>query len=153
MSFKKNFIKFEESIDFNFISKILSLGDHESFIASRWNASYILESVFQIRNIQDNNNGFKKMFDELNKKYNLKKYKSDLDIFYSLISGTRSNTHRDSYHVYIIGAYGRTLYKVEDKEYIVGPGDLLHIAPYQLHTAIGIDPRIIMSFGVRNNVV
>ena len=145
--FKKNYIKFEERIDFNFISKVLSLGNYESQITSRWNPNYVLESIFQIRGVQKFL-PFQELFNNLNKTFNKNKLNFDLDLFYSLISGTRSNTHRDEYGVYIIGAYGRTLYKVEDKEYTVGPGDLLHIAPYQLHTAIGLDPRIIISFGV-----
>tara|TARA_R110000803_G_scaffold125415_1_gene193093 strand:+ start:568 stop:1026 length:459 start_codon:yes stop_codon:yes gene_type:complete len=147
MSFKKKFINFEEPINFNTISNICSSGNYESRVTNRWNSDYILESIFQIKGIQ-NILGFKNLFIDLNNKFNEKKLKSDLDIFFSLVPGSRSNTHRDNYNVYIIGVYGRTLYKIENKEFIVNEGDLLHIKPNQLHTAIGLDPRIIVSFAV-----
>jgi len=62
--------------------------------------------------------------------------------------GTRSTTHKDEYDVYILSCYGRTLYKVGYKEVILEKGDLLHIPKNTIHTAIGLDPRIILSLGI-----
>jgi ribosomal protein L16 Arg81 hydroxylase len=148
--FKKNQIKFENNFDFNSISNLLSNGNFVSRIKSRWGESYILESIFQIKNINQSNKSLEEMYNNLNKLYNVKKANSDLDLFFSLIPGTRCNTHSDKYDVYIVGAYGRTLYKVENKEYIVSSGDVLHIPPYNTHTSISLDPRIIISFAVYN---
>ncbi len=146
--FKKNFLKFEDKIDFNTISNICSSGNYKSCITSRWLTDYALESIFQIQRIE-NIPIFNNLFIDLNSQVNKKNFKSDLDVFFSLVPGTRSNTHSDNYDVCIIGAYGRTLYKVDDKEFIVNKGDLLHIKAGQLHTAIGLDPRIILSLGIR----
>ena len=63
-------------------------------------------------------------------------------------TGNRSITHKDDYDVYILGLYGRTLYKVEDKEYCVNVGDLLYIPKNHLHIAIGLTPRINLSYGL-----
>jgi len=65
-----------------------------------------------------------------------------------MTSGGKSPPHSENYDVYIIGALGRTLYKVEDKEYIIEPGQILHIPKGHLHVAIGLDPRIVMSYGL-----
>ena len=70
----------------------------------------------------------------------------------SYVSGCKSNTHRDRYKVWIIGCLGRTLYKVEDREYIIEPGDILHIPIQHLHVAIGLEPRIIISYGNRSDI-
>tara|TARA_R100000963_G_C4556620_1_gene47236 strand:+ start:43 stop:486 length:444 start_codon:yes stop_codon:yes gene_type:complete len=145
MSFKKNYIKFDESIDFNFIATVLSSGNYKSQVSSRYLNDYILESVFQIRNVDA---VFGDLLAQLNREYNKDNKKANLHIFYSMVQGTRSNTHRDPYGVHIVGGKGRTLYKVGSKEYIVEPGDLLYIPSGVLHTAIGLDPRIIISYAI-----
>ena len=148
MSFKKNQIKFNNPFDFNVISNLLSNGNFESCIKSRWLPNYVLDSTFHISKIQNTNPTFVELYNNLNKKYNLKKFKSDLDLFFSFIPGTRCNYHSDGYSIYIIGALGRTLYKVKDKEYVVSPGDILHIPAFSPRISISLDPRIILSFGV-----
>ena len=145
MNFKKKYIKFNKSIDFNFISDVIYSGNYKSQISSRYLNEYILESIFQIKTIDD---VFGDLLTKLNQEYNKYNHKSDLDNFYSMVAGTKSNTHKDSYEVYIIGGKGRTLYKIGNKEYIVEPGDLLHIPSNVVHTAIGLDPRIIISYGI-----
>ena len=68
-------------------------------------------------------------------------------MFFSFKSGATSITHKDQEDVYIIGAMGRTLYKVDDSEFMVEKGDLLKIPANTLHTAIGLTPRVVLSFG------
>jgi quercetin dioxygenase-like cupin family protein len=65
-----------------------------------------------------------------------------------LVSGNKSITHRDQVNVYILNLFGKTLYYIEDKEYILEKGDLLFIPKNSLHKAIGLTPRICLSFTV-----
>jgi quercetin dioxygenase-like cupin family protein len=66
----------------------------------------------------------------------------------SWVSGTRSSTHTDPYDVFLIGAQGRTLYKTEDEEAVLEKGDIIHIPKGVTHTAIGLDPRIVLSYAL-----
>jgi quercetin dioxygenase-like cupin family protein len=110
----------------------------------------MLESVFKIKNIE-NDYFFNEIFNLLNSTYNRNKKKSDMDIFFSFVSGGKSITHKDEYDVFILGLYGRTIYRVEEKEFFVEPGDLISIPKNKLHKAIGITPRICLSYGVYDN--
>ena len=49
-----------------------------------------------------------------------------------------------------IGVEGKTLYKVGDKQFTVEKGDVLHIPKNTFHSGIGLSPRIILSFAIRN---
>jgi len=143
--FKKKVIKFKEPIDFNYISNMLNSGNFESMPSSRWLTRYIFDSVFEIKNIQKHE-PLKDLFQFLGQNFNTKKLKQDLNFYISYVSGCKSNTHRDLYDVWIIGCLGRTLYRVEGREYIVASGDILFIPEGHLHVAIGLEPRITLSF-------
>ena len=149
--FKKKAIKLKEPIDFNYISRMLNTGNFRSKPSSRWLTNYIFDSVFQIENLEKYE-PLKDLFQFLNKNLNTKKLKTDMHFYMSYVSGCKSNTHRDRYKVWIIGCLGRTLYKVEDREYTVEPGDILHIPIQHLHIAIGLEPRIIISYGNRSDI-
>ena len=84
----------------------------------------------------------------LNKQFNKENKKSDLFLFFSLTSGNKSITHRDNYDVFIISLYGKTIYTIEEKEFFLEKGDLLCIKKNQLHKAMGLTPRIILSYGI-----
>ena len=45
---------------------------------------------------------------------------------------------------------GETVYNLEGKEYRICPGDLLKIPKGVTHTALGMTPRIILSYGTYN---
>ena len=143
----KNFCSFKEPIDFNFLSKLLDNNNLESHISSNWLNSYVFESVFKINNVEKET-FFKEIFNLLNEKYNQENKKSDLYIFFSMVSGTKSITHKDNYDVIIIGLYGTTIYRVENEHFTVEPGDLLRIPKNVIHKAIGLTPRIILSYGI-----
>tara|TARA_R110002051_G_scaffold19550_1_gene54355 strand:- start:76 stop:522 length:447 start_codon:yes stop_codon:yes gene_type:complete len=147
--FKKNYLKFETDIDFNFIANLLAAHDLKSLISSRWIGDYIADSVFQIKNVH-NTKEFNQIFKDLNNRHNKKNLSSALDVFYSYVPGAHSNTHADLYDVFIIGLKGRTLYKTLDKEYLVGPADLLFLKKGTIHTAIALEPRIILSYATYN---
>ena len=80
--FKKNYLKFETDIDFNFIANLIGSQNLKSHFFSRWMEDYILESVFQIKDVQKTKE-FNQIFKDLNSAHNKKNVKSDLDIFYS----------------------------------------------------------------------
>ena len=138
-----------DDFNFNFLCKILDSGDFNSSPVTRWFDNYILDSVFRIKEVHKSRFLFS-LYKSLNEKYNLKKHSSDLDIFYCMTSGGKSPSHSENYDVYIIGVEGKTLYKVGDKQFTVEKGDVLHIPKNTFHSGIGLSPRIILSFAIRN---
>ena len=145
----KNAINFSENVDFNFISKVLNRNNFESYVANNWLNAYILNSVFKITGVQKDP-FFEDLYLKMNRDYNIENIQSDLFIFMSMKIGGASITHKDKYEVIIIGGFGKTLYIVEDEEYYVNPGDILRIPENYTHTALGITPRIIFSYGKYN---
>ena len=143
----KNFFSFENKIDFNFISNLLDRNNLCSSISSNWIERFILESVFKIENVEKDV-FFIDIYQMLNKQFNKENKKSDLFLFFSFTSGNKSITHRDNYDVFIISLYGKTIYTVEEKEFFLEKGDLLCIKKNQLHKAMGLTPRIILSYGI-----
>ncbi len=148
----KNAINFSENVDFNFLSKLLDRNNFESEISSNWLHVFILNSVFKITGVQEDP-FFEDLYLKMNRDYNIEKRKSDLFIFMSMKTGGVSVTHKDEYDVIIIGGFGKTLYIVEGEEYYVNPGDILKIPKNYTHTAIGITPRIIFSYGIYNDAI
>jgi len=55
--------------------------------------------------------------------------------------------------VKVIRSLGRTLYRVEGREYIVASGDILFIPEGHLHVAIGLEPRITLSFATFKKIL
>ena len=143
--FEKKVIKFKELIDFNYISQMLNSGNFETSPSSRWLEQYIFDSVFEIKGIQKHE-PLKDLFRYLSKNFKTTKLKEDMNFFMSYVSGCKSNTHKDKYDVWVIGCLGRTMYRVEDREYVIEPGDILYIPKTHLHIAIGLEPRIIISY-------
>jgi len=147
--FEKDIVKFKEKIDFNTISKIMDRGNLKSEISSNWLQQYVFNSVIKIMDLQQDPM-FYGLYNHLNENYNPEKFDANLYAFISFKMGNTSITHRDPYDVIIIGAYGETIYNLEGKEYRVCPGDLLKIPKGITHTAIGMTPRIILSYGKYN---
>jgi len=145
--FHKGFVDFKGDIDFNYISNLLDSGPYESQFSSDWHDRFVLKSVFKIRNIETHNE-WKPLYTYCEENFNKNKKNSNLFMFFSLKSGGSSITHTDDEDVYIIGVKGKTWYKVSDKEYMVERGDFLKIPANTIHTAIGLTPRIILSYGV-----
>jgi len=143
----KNFCYFEKNIDFNFISNLLDRNNLSSQISSNFLNNFIFESVFKIHLVEQDS-FFYELFNLLQNKFNTLNKKSDLDLYFSLVSGNKSIAHRDGYDVYIVGVYGKTLYRVNDEDFIVEKGDLLYIPKNELHKAIGLTPRITLSYGI-----
>lgn len=147
---QKGVVKFENNVDFNFLSNLLNRNHFESEFTSNWLKEYVFNSVFRIKSVQSDP-FFEGTFNNLQEKYNTQKLPADLDVFFSLKMGSASITHMDNYDVFIIGLYGETIYNLEGKEYRVCPGDLLQIPKGVTHTAVGMTPRIILSYGIYNN--
>jgi hypothetical protein len=141
----QQFIKFDTPFDFNSLALMLSSYNFSSKITSNHNPEYILDSTFQIKNV-DKDPKFYSLIQLLNNKFNKEEEYIDMDIFYSTSVGASGITHKDEYSVYILGVCGHTIYKIEQEIFEVFPGDLLCIPPHTTHTAIGMTPRIILSY-------
>tara|TARA_B110000285_G_C15001047_1_gene551444 strand:+ start:654 stop:1103 length:450 start_codon:yes stop_codon:yes gene_type:complete len=143
---EKNVFEFKTDIDFNFLSKILDENNYTSVFGANWHESFILNGTFLIRNVENNNN-FSFLKEHLDLRFKKQDETSNLHMFFSFKSGATSITHEDNEDVYIIGAMGRTLYKINNEEVVVEKGDLMKIPSNTLHTAIGLTPRVILSYG------
>ncbi len=145
--FKKKFFTFEKIIDFNFLSNLLDRDNFSSVISSNYSNNFIFDSSFRISGVEKDYY-FKELFDILNKNYNKTNKYSNLDLYFSLVSGCTSITHRDKEDVIIVSLYGTTVYKLEKNYFTLESGDFLFIKKNQLHKAIGLTPRIILSYGI-----
>ena len=146
-SLTKNYISFQNKFDFNFLSNLLDRSNLNSSISSNWNNMFIFESVFKIENVEKDFYFFE-IFNLLNNQFNKESKRSDLYLFCSFVSGNKSITHRDDYDVFILGLKGKTLYIIENEEFLLEEGDLLYIKKNELHKAIGLTPRICLSYGI-----
>ena len=90
---------------------------------------------------------FNSLHQGLDKQFNKKKKESNIDMYFSFVSGSSSISHFDFEDVYIIGFFGKTVYKINNEEYNINKGDLLFIPKNVTHQAISLSPRAILSYG------
>lgn len=143
----KSFFENQNIFDFNELVNFIDKYNLQSLIQSNYLNNFILQSTFAIKNIHETIE-FKNIFDELNLRLNKNNKPSDLEIFFSMMSGASGIMHKDKYDVYIIGLFGNTVYKVENSYYEIEPGDLLKIPKEYNHKAISLTPRIILSYAI-----
>ena len=144
----KNYLPFDEEYNFNNLSALLNRNHFQSRISSNYLNDFIFESIFQIHNVHLDND-FIDIFDKLENKFNTSNTESNLCIFSSLVSGIKSPAHDDITDVLLLGLHGKVLYKINNtEEYILEPSDLLIIPKGTKHMAIGITPRITLSYGM-----
>ena len=146
--FYKNFSTFKDKeFDFNKLSLFLDKYNLETKISSNYLNDYILQSVYQVRGVQQTLD-FSPIYQKLEQGFNSTRRKSDLDIFFSLVSGSSSITHVDEYRVIILNLTGKTIYKVGTELFELNPGDLLVIPEGTIHKAMGLTPRITLSYAL-----
>jgi len=142
----KNFMKVDKDpFDFNKLSVFLDRYNFSTRTSSNFMNDYILQAVFQVRGVETTAE-FKPIYDHLQQKLNPNNIKSDLDIFFSLTSGACSITHNDLYKVHVLNFKGKMIYKLDAGLFELDPGDLLIIPPKMTHKAIGLTPRITLSY-------
>jgi mannose-6-phosphate isomerase-like protein (cupin superfamily) len=146
-TFEKNLLDIKDSIDFNFIADLVSNNHFEHIITGPYMKDFVLDATYLIMNVQKDL-AFKDIWKVLEERYNTNKIKSNLHIFYSFMSGGKSKSHIDEETVIIVGAYGKTMYLIDDKEFLVEPGDVLKIKKGTRHKAISLTPRIVLSYGL-----
>jgi len=144
---ERKFIKFKKELDFNRLSILMADNNFNSNVMSKYKDGYVLDSVFQIKDIQDEP-FFNQVYNQMNHMFNKKNQRTTLDLFFSYMRGARGDAHSDQEAVHIMAAYGKTLYCIDNKEIILERGDRLFINKGVKHRAIGLSPRIILSFGV-----
>jgi len=146
--FYKNFSTFKDKeFDFNKLSLFLDKYNLETKISSNYLNDYILQSVYQVRGVHHTPD-FYPIYQKLEQEFNSTGRKSDLDIFFSLVSGSSSITHVDDYKVIILNLTGKTIYKLGTELFELNPGDLLVIPEGTTHKAMGLTPRITLSYAL-----
>ena len=136
-------------LDFNSLTQLLSCGNYLSKLSGNYSNELILQSTFQIKNIHSDV-FFYNLIKKIINKYNLNNTKIDVDLFVGFTQGAVSIIHKDEYDVILYSLYGETMYIVDKTKYILEQGDLIKINAGEVHQAIGISPRIILSLGVHN---
>ena len=141
----KDFVRLDENFDFNSISQFCDSNNCETSITSNYINNYINDSVFQIKHVHQTPD-FQPMYQFLREKLNPNQRPDDLDLFYALVSGASSIVHKDPYQVHILNVKGHEVYRLNGAVYKMEPGDLLTIPENTTHQAIGLSPRIILSY-------
>jgi ribosomal protein L16 Arg81 hydroxylase len=139
-------LTFKNTFDFNFLVDLIDRNNFITTLTGNWIERYIFDNAICLQNVEKSYL-FEDIFKECNSMFNPDKKRSDLDLFFSFNSGGKGIAHTDKYDVCIIGLLGKTLYKNSKEEYIVQPGDALYIKGGEEHRAIGLTPRIILSYG------
>jgi len=138
-------------IDFNTIGNIMSSGERESYFSSKWSRGREIDGTFQIKNIEKTPL-FVDLYKKLENDFNpVKAFKTNLDIFFSFRPGATSNIHKDTYQVYILAVMGMTAYRINNNKFFIKPGNLINIKPGEIHQAISLDPRIVVSYETRRD--
>jgi 50S ribosomal protein L16 3-hydroxylase len=64
-------------------------------------------------------------------------------------SGGGVGPHTDFYDVFLLQGPGRRAWRVENKRFVVGPGDLLYVPPGVRHDGVALEPCFTYSIGFR----
>ena len=150
VTFIKDFTKFSKTYDFNFISEILNKYDLQVFNTRDVGYATELQRTFKIVNTSFVAKEFKIIENFLDKIFKYTKDDRDLmDIYVCFVSQV-SGAHQDMEDVFIINVKGSVIYQVseeEEKYYKLDEGDLIYIPKNVIHKAIGVTPRITISYG------
>ncbi len=117
-----------------------------SFYKSDYKEGRILNSVFQIKQIQ-RHTLFKDFCNKVIKDLNITNDRWDLDMFFSMAPGSSGAVHRDEYEVFILAVLGNLCFRSGNESYFLKPGDAISFKRGEPHQGIGLDPRISLSFG------
>ena len=143
--FYKNFSTLNGlNFDFNGLSLFLDKYNLSTKISSNFINEFIIESVFQCRGVHTTPE-FSPINQEIGQKFNPDRKSSDLDLFFSMVSGTKSITHTDACSVFILNLTGKVFYRLGTESFELNSGDLLVIPQGVTHKAIGLTPRITLS--------
>ena len=151
--FQPKYLDFDFTIDFNFLADCVSKNHLEHIIGWDYMKHQSLDNVFQIKKISVDRR-FHKILEKLDKDFNTDpvtgalKQRTDIAVFFSMMSGSKSTLHKDIEDVHIIGCLGTTIYLIEDQMITITPGDRLFIKRGTNHKAISMSPRIVRSYGV-----
>jgi mannose-6-phosphate isomerase-like protein (cupin superfamily) len=145
--FKKNYFNFIKEFDFNELAKVVDGSECENQFTNFVTPLHILETPIKVRNFEKSF-CYKDLPIFLNTQFNKKNLENNLYLFFSFTAGGKSSIHKDTEDVHLIGLYGKTLYIINNKNYILEKGDLLIIPKGVTHRAIGLGPRIVLSFGI-----
>jgi ribosomal protein L16 Arg81 hydroxylase len=152
--FVKNFTEIPYKYDFNKLSNILEENNGLE-VVGKGSMHHPLDfyGVWALHNVENVDSFHFEFSDFFRKlcKHPDKKF-SRLDLFFSLVSAM-GMAHRDNENVVILGAYGKTIYRIFNKEenfkdYIMEEGDLIYIPSCLKHKSISLTPRIVISLSI-----
>ena len=141
----KNFYKFKEPITFNILPALLINHRLNSYLKGFPSENLIFNGTFHIREVH-HHPLFNEIREKIKKEFNIEG-PTDLDILCSFAPGVSGAVHRDKYEVAILSVLGDICYRIDNEKYFLNPGDLIRIKRGHPHQAIGLDPRIVLSFG------
>jgi ribosomal protein L16 Arg81 hydroxylase len=74
---------------------------------------------------------------------------TDLHIYISVAGNSKTfGRHKDDMNVLIVPAIGDIIYRMDDGEYRMSPGDALYIPSGVYHCPLVLGPRVTLSFGM-----
>jgi mannose-6-phosphate isomerase-like protein (cupin superfamily) len=149
----KDYLLNTEFFDFNSLSWLFNDTDLSAHITQPLVAQdKVFFNFFQARNVHEADI-FKGLHDILNENFNTENVLSDSDLFFSFANNLIGTNHEDPYDVYLLNLYGKTHFKINHVSVLLEPYDLLFIPKNTPHNCISIDPRITLSFGIREDFI
>ena len=136
------------NFDFNSFVSLLDRNNFKTILMGNYMPNFIFDNPVCLEDVQQDIQ-FREIFNTCESTLNKTKRLADLHLFCNFTSGGKGAPHVDTYGVYLIGLLGKTLYRNPKEEFIVSPCDILHIEKGEEHRAIGLTPRIILSYGFR----
>ena len=145
--FFKSYLRFPEVFDFQKLSEFLDRNNYSTKFVSNWKDNYVLDTIIQVKWVHKSPE-FGPLYNDLEKQFNTDRKESNIDMFFSMMSGVSGPTHIDEEEsVHLIQLYGSVVYKLEDGMYELEHGDMLRVPSGKLHKAIGLTPRMTLSYG------
>jgi quercetin dioxygenase-like cupin family protein len=138
----KSYDKIE--FDFNDLTKLLSSDNWVSTHVGNWLNHRALQSCFVIDGVHTQK-VFHNVLEKIIMDNNLNGRRVNVHLFVGFSQGATGAIHKDDYNIYLYGLCGETMYIVEGQKYILGKGDFLKVNKGELHQAIGVTPRMILS--------
>lgn len=156
VTYVPNFVPKDKRYDFNFFTELIEMYDIgiNCKVNEAITPKEFLRGTYQIQEMQYKDTNAHVYLDFLRNlfKYPVHEY-DGVDLFFSFASCT-GRAHDDPEDVFIISLYGKTIYRVfqhptidTDSDYILNPGDLIHIPKGKPHKALSVGGRLIYSVG------
>ena len=148
----ENFLEVTKNYDFNWLSQLM---DENQLYSNCFNKPLLqpsLSDTWQVLAVSKHDDFIAMFHDFVFKLGSYPFHERDrMDLFLSFETSI-GPTHRDKEDVFILGLYGKTMYRVWKNntvtEVLINRGDMIYIPSGVLHRSISITPRIIASLSL-----